>query len=228
MGVYRPPRIRREDGFSTWEMVLLLAVIALFLFGVVILSSRGLSSVQPSKGDTEMNREATRLLDRIQALVTSAKAFLRGADDPPVLEDLRLFFVADLDGSGGSVRLLEGGGMTSKGLETVEIARSIGSRQLREVATGRVLYVSVTGDSLKTSVKVLTSMLDPTDPRAFLVEYSGEDGRRIELGKVQAGASPITAVSVSVRLRSRGESRRFTRLITLKQPAPVSRSLALP
>ncbi len=175
-----------------------------------------------------MNREATRLLDRIEALVEGAKAFLTQPGAPTALDDMQLLFVADLDGSGGSVRLLEGGGITSNGMETVDIARLIGSQMLQEVSTGRVLYVRVMGDSLKASEKMLTSMLDPRDPRAFSVEYSGEDGRRTDLGRAAESASRITAVRVSVRLRSRGESRQFTRLINLGEPAPAARSQALP
>lgn len=230
MGVRRPPQIRGKDGFSTFEMVLLLAVTALFLFGVVALTSRALSSVRPSKGDTEMNRESTRLLDRIEALVSGAKAFLTQPGAPPALDDMQLLFIADLHGSGGNIKLLEGGGIKSTGMEMVDIARSNGSQmpQVQEVPAGRVLYVRVSGDSQKTSQKMLTSMLDPSDPRAFSVEYWGEDGRRTDLGSAQAGASRITAVRVSVRLRSRGESRQFTRLVDLREPALATRSQALP
>jgi hypothetical protein len=200
-------------------MVLLLAVIALFLFGVIALTGRGLSSVQPSKGDAEMNREAKRILDRVQALVVGAEVFLAGPGAPPA-DNVQLLFVADLDGSGGKLEVNQGGsGFVSKGLETVDILRSDGSSRREGIPAGRFLVARVQGDSGKTSQNTLTSMLDPADPQAFRVEYRGEDGQSVDLAAAARSASLISAVRVSVRLRSRGESRRFTRLIRLEAPA---------
>jgi hypothetical protein len=207
-------------------MVLLLAVIALFLFGVIALTGRGLSSVQPSKGDAEMNREAKRILDRVQALVVGAKVFLAGPG-APLAKNVQLLFAADLDGSGGKLELKkDASGFRSKGLETVDILRSDGSSRREGIPSGRFLVARVLGDSGKTSQNTLTSMLDPSDPKAFQVEYRGEDGRPVDLGEAARSASLISAVRVSVRLRSRGESRRFTRLIRLEAPARAVREQA--
>jgi hypothetical protein len=220
---YRAPHGTGKEGFSTVEMLLLLISVAVFLLGVVALVSRGVSSVQPSKGEAEMNREATRLLDRIQALVEGARAIstLPGAN--PGLENTRLLFLADLDGSGGQVRLKEGGtGIESTGLETVAMMRSNAGSMIQEIPTGRNLYVTVWGDSPKASQILLTSMLDPSDGRAFIVGFTQGEAKQTDVGEAAAGAQRVTAVRVSVRLRLRGELRQYARPIHLRDPALVT------
>lgn|GEM_PF-5245012 len=192
-----------ERGFISLDMILLLVILAAFLVGVVGLTARGVSSFQPAKGSAEIREEADRLLDRLEAMVTGAKAV-----SPNRSRSGPFAFVADLDGSGGTVRVARSAAELS-GLEVVLLERpSEGSRKLVAAVRGDG---SSTGDMV-----VLTKMLDPRSPHAFaavciLVEKVGSNTKH-------PGAS-VGSVRFSVRLASSGESGTFTRLVRLSSPA---------
>ena len=103
---------RFERGFISLDMILLLVILAVFLVGVVGLTARGVSSFKPAKGSAEIREEADRLLDRLEAMVTGAKAV------SPDARSGSLAFAADLDGSGGTVKVA-GSAAVLSGLEVV-------------------------------------------------------------------------------------------------------------
>lgn len=189
-------------------MLLLLAILVVFLVGVVALTAAGVSSFQSARGSARLQEEADRLMDRIEAMVSGARAVSPGGTTGGPFN-----FVADLDGSGGQVRVAAGasGGtvLSTSGLETVSLYRSSPS--------ARRLLAAVRGRSSGSGVVVLTSMLVPADPRAFRVECLSGTGQPVAEGTgAKAG---VGEVRVTVRLASGGESRSFTRLIHLSEPA---------
>ncbi len=206
---------RRPDGaFISVDMLLLLAILVVFLVGVVALTAAGVSSFQSAKGSARVQEEAGRLMDRIEAMVSGARAVSPGRTTGGPFD-----FVADLDGSGGQVRAAAdaSGGtvLSTSGLEMVSLYRSSTS--------SRRLLTAVRGSSSGSRVVVLTSMLDPADPRAFGVECLSGTGRRVADGT--GAKAEVGEVRVTVRLASGGESRSFTRLVHLSEPAlllPVS------
>jgi len=68
------PNAGKDEGFSTVEMIILLAVLAVFLAGVVILTARGVSTFDPAKGATRLYHESNLLFDRLGALLSSGRA----------------------------------------------------------------------------------------------------------------------------------------------------------
>jgi hypothetical protein len=194
---------RFERGFISLDMILLLVILAAFLVGVVGLTARGVSSFQPAKGSAEIREEADRLLDRLEAMVTGAKAVSWNMS-----RSGSFAFVADLDGSGGTVKVARSSAELS-GLEVVLLERpSESSRKLVAVVRGDD---SSTGDTV-----TLTTMLDPRSPHAFVaVPVLGE---KPDTNTESSGAS-VGSVRFSVRLASSGESGTFTRLVRLSSPA---------
>jgi len=192
-----------ERGFISLDMILLLVILAAFLVGVVGLTARGVSSFQPAKGGAEIRDEADRVLDRLEAMVTGAKAV-----SPNSSRSGSFAFVADLDGSGGTVKVARSAAELH-GLEAVLLERpSESSRKLIAVVRG--------GDSSAGGTVTLTTMLDPRSPHAFVAvcilgEKPGSNAKN--------STASVGTVRFSVRLASSGESGTFTRLVRLSSPA---------
>lgn len=200
-----------EGGFLAAEMIMLLAMLVVFLVGVVALAMEGVNTMQPAGGKTRLADEGTRLLDRIQALAHGAQVVaLRPTESERGPRSEGLLFAADLDGSGGTfVELEDGSRVILRGLQVVDIFQgSPGS-----------LIAAIWEDEQSTDRVVLSDMLDPGDAPAFSVDYLASGGRWAEMGEVPPRGLEIESMKVKVRLRSAGESGTFSRLIHLKSPA---------
>ena len=204
-----------ESGFSVVEMLLLIAVLVVSLVGVVALMGKSVSNFSAG-GGTKLYEEGTRLLDRIEALVSGARVIaLAYPDRGPSAATGFLEFAADLDGSGGHVSE-KGSALEIYGMERVGIDR----------ASARKLVAHVLGESCEASEVVLSSSLDPRDPRAFEVRYTAQGDRVLDIAETNVKELKIRALRVSIKLRAHGEARGFTRVIHLNSPAFVSGSRA--
>ena len=200
-----------EGGFLAAEMIMLLAMLVVFLVGVVALAMEGVDTVQPAGGKTRLADEGTRLLDRIEALAHEAQVVaLRPTESERGPRSEGLLFAADLDGSGGTfVELEDGSRVILRGLQVVDIFQG----------SPRGLTAVIKEDEQSTDRVVLSDMLDRDDPPAFSVDYLLSGGRRAEMGEVPPRGLSIDSIKVKVRLRSAGESRTFSRVIRLETPA---------
>lgn len=193
--------IAGRKGFISAEMVLLLIMLVVFLAGVVLLVNGGVSTFDAAKGQTRLSDESARILNRIGAMLSSARTVsLAQPSLEPAFNSRRLVFTADLDGAGGKP-------------ETVALYRP--SSRPGEL-------VALVGDRSEGARKViLTSMLDPASRAALKVEYYGEAGDRFDTraGSV-VGARVVGSIRVRIRLLSGGDTRSYGRLFHLPAPLP--------
>ncbi len=207
--------IAGRKGFISAEMVLLLIMLVVFLAGVVLLVNGGVSTFDAAKGQTRLSDESARILNRIGAMLNSARtiSLLQPSLDPADNSG-RLLFVADLDGTGGSVTLQKGADeIPGTGLETVGVYRP--STRARE------LQVAVADSSGIARKVTLSSKLDPASGNAFTVDYLSRGGEKIDPSTARTAGLEVGAVRVNVRLNSGRDSGSFVRLFHLEEPLEV-------
>lgn len=147
-----------RTGFTYPEMAFLLLVVALFLVGIVWVVNAAIVKSHPLGKSDVAGRDAERALDRIEALLKTARVFAYdGRAVRPGLwtpEQGVLTFLGDLDGDPETGSYVAG---EQKGLERVVIYRQ-----------DRSLIVSVkSAPAAPASKVVLLRELSPRDPEAF-------------------------------------------------------------
>ncbi len=209
-----------RKGFIAAEMVLLLIMLVAFLAGVVLLVNGGVSTFDSAKGQTRLSDESARILDRIGAMLGSARTIsLAQPSLDPADNSGRLVFVADLEGTGGGVTLQKGADeIRGAGLETVAVYRP--STRPRE------LQVAVADSSDRARRVTLSSMLDPASGNALTVDYLSRGGEKIDLLTANAAGMEVASIRVKVQLDSGRDSGSFARLYRLEKPLEV-RQVAL-
>lgn len=208
----RPFATAGRKGFIAAEMVLLLIMLVAFVTGVVFLVDGGVSTFDSAKGQTRLSDESARILDRIGAMLGSARAIsLAQPSLDPADNSGRLVFVADLEGTGGGVTLQKGADeIAGTGLETVAVYRA--STRPRE------LQVAVADSSDRARRVTLSSMLDPASGNAFTVDYLSRGGEKIDTLTANTVGLEVGSIRVKVRLRSGRDSGSFARLFNLEKP----------
>ena len=181
-------------GFTYAEMAFLLLVVALFLVGIVWVVNAAIVKSHPlGKSDTA-GRDAERALDKIEALLKTARVFAYdGRALRPGLwtpQQGSLDFLGDLDGDSGTGSYRAGG---EKGLERVIIYRQ-----------DRSLVVSVkSSPAAPPSTVVLLKGLSPRDQAfsgSFRVAASGAVKITVGTGAALAGTSAIRADRIRVSI----------------------------
>jgi len=174
-------------GFTYPEMVFLLLVVAVFLVGIVwVVNAAILKSHPLGKSDTA-GRNAERALDRIEALVRTARII--ALQSPPVRAGNWtagqgvLTFLGNLDGDTQTGSYSVG---DDKGLEHVSVYHR-----------GTALVVSVKSTpATAPSTVVLLEDLSPSDPRAFTASFRVAAAGVTNVKVAWSGTSSVTIPAV--------------------------------
>ncbi len=223
MRLARLRRAQNDRGFALWEMLVLLAVLALFLSGVIVLASKGIESLQPKSADRQLREQGETLMGRLEALAREAIVIYGppASDLSSVTQPNRgILFAADLDGSAtkSAVDAFVAGGGDDTPVEGIE---DISVTQLYGASTE--IVARVTGADVKNKEVILTKVLDARHPPAFRVEYEAGD-KRVLREEDLAVASPdlrVTGLHVYLKLEDRGKTLELDRAFKLNNPAPV-------
>jgi hypothetical protein len=203
-----------ERGFAAYEMILLIVALTVFLAGVVLVVDEGVRAFRPQgSGSAALEEEGERVLDDLEAVVREAQVVsptrATSTGSPP---DIRLAFAADLDGTGGGFELGEGGEVAVvDGLQVVEVFRG----------APRKLDVSVLDSDSRTAVVTICDSLDSLSKAPFSYQLLAGDGQDIVPNKEHSGGQKVSEVKVTIRLRIDDESERYSRVIKLREPAPL-------
>ncbi len=213
-----------ECGSSLWEMVLLFLALALFILGVVALTSRGINSLQPTSYNGKLVVQGERLLDRLEALIREAIIFYPSSgtelSSAGFIRDDSVGFAADLVGNArkGEVAAYVSGsrGILSSGsIKDVVIEQPSAKRN-------ELVARLVDGD-MKNKEVILARNLDARDPISFWVDYEVGDHRTSKESDptVVSRDIRVAGVHLYLKLEDRGKTIELDRAFKLRIPAPV-------
>jgi hypothetical protein len=221
----RTPRIkgsRSEHGFALWEMIVLLAVLAVFLAGVIVLASNGIQSLQRENADRPMSEKGEALMDRLEELTREA-IVIYVSPTPYWLSTFiinkkeEILFAADLDGDASQkeINAFVSGGESTGGIEGVRVAQPDDA--------ANELVARIRGTEVGDKQVVLTRILDAQNEPAFEVKY--QVGKKGNLSKAElavlSGGQRVTGLHIYLKLRDRGKTLDLDRAFRLNSPAPV-------